>query len=146
MLKIFASGVNTDSASQEIIEEAAKRHTSATFPMQRLMESKVQSPAGFANNTAFIQALLATLHDTAFVDISDFEIIERRQRWSRPLIALKKTIWSMLRFYTYRLWSQQNEINGFLLAALQGIHEDSNDRINALEKRVAELESQLPPK
>jgi len=146
MLTIHASGVDTEQAAKQIQQAAAERHASAKLPMQRLSESKVQSPDGFASNTAFIDALLATLHDTAFVDISDFEIIERRKRWSRPLIALKKGIWSMLRFYTYRLWSQQNEINGFLLAALQGIHEDSCERITELEKRVAELESQLPPK
>ncbi len=142
MLKIFAAGINTDEVAQRMMHDAASRHATAQLPMQRLLESKVQSPAGFASNTEFIQTLLATLNDTAFVDISDFEIIERRQRWSKPLVALKKAIWSMLRFYTYRLWSQQNEINGFLLATLQGIHEDSNDRITALEKRLEALESQ----
>ena len=141
MITVHAPGMNTAEVAQQIEQSAAKRHASAKLPMNRLQESKVQSPAGFSNNTEFIQALLATLQDTAFVDISDFEIIERRQRWSKPLVALKKTIWSMLRFYTYRLWSQQNEINGFLLAALQGIHEDCNDRITKLEARIAELES-----
>ncbi len=141
MLTVHAAGIDTDKVAQQIKAQAAKRHTSAKLTMERLSNSKIQSPDGFANNTAFIEALLATLHDTAFVDISDFEIVERRQRWSLPLIALKKCIWSMLRFYTYRLWSQQNEINGFLLAALQGIHEDSSERINALEERITELES-----
>ena len=131
-------------AAQNIIAAAEKRHSSAKLPMDRILASNVQSPTGFANNTAFIRALLNTLHDTAFVDISDFEIIERRQRWSRPLIALKKGIWSLLRFYTFRLWSQQNEINGFLLAALQGIHEDANERIAKLEARIAELENRTP--
>ena len=142
MLTVHAPGLKEADIAQQIQQAAAKRHENATLPMQRLLDSKVQSPAGFANTTEFIHALLATLQDTSFVDISDYEIIERRQRWSRPLIALKKAIWSLLRFYTFRLWSQQNEINGFLLAALQGIHEDSNERITKLEARIAELESQ----
>jgi len=140
MLKVYGTNIDAGQSAQRIIAAAGQRHVNAKLPMARLWNSRVQSPAGFATNTAFIQALLATLQDTAFVDISDFEIIERRQRWSSPLIALKKAIWSLLRFYTFRLWSQQNEVNGFLLAALQGIHEDANDRIAKLEARLAELE------
>jgi len=142
ILTVHAEG--GEEAARSILAAAAQRHASAKLPLERLTQSKVQSPAGFADNTAFLQALLATLQDTTFVDISDFEIVERRQRWSRPLIALKKGIWALLRFYTFRLWSQQNEINGFLLAALQGIHEDANDRIAKLEDRVAALEKQSP--
>jgi hypothetical protein len=141
MLTVYAANIDQEMAANEILASARKRHAQANLPMERLLSSRVQSPAGFQNNTDFIKALLSTLQDTAFVDIGDFEIIERRQRWSRPLIALKKTIWSLLRFYTFRLWSQQNEVNGFLLAALQGIHEDANDRITKLENRIAELET-----
>ncbi|MFU8780254.1 MAG: hypothetical protein ACNA71_04425 [Kiritimatiellia bacterium] len=143
MIKVFAKNIDTEAAAQKIVDAAQNRQKHVTLPLERLISSRVQSPAGFKNNTAFIKALLVTLQDSAFVDISDFEIIERRQRWSRPLIALKKGIWGLLRFYTFRLWSQQNEVNGFLLAALQGIHEDANERITKLEARITELEKQL---
>jgi hypothetical protein len=141
MLKIFADEIDTGIAAEEITHAAEARHAVAKLPMERLVNSRAQAPASFSSNTAFLDSLLGTLQDTAFVDISDFEIVERRQRWSWPLITLKKCIWSLLRFYTFRLWSQQNEVNGFLLAALQGIHEEQKQRIAKLESRIAELET-----
>ena len=56
----------------------------------------------------FMEFYLGCLRDAVFVDINDFEIVERRQRFSRALVALKRSIWNLLKFYTYRLWSQQN--------------------------------------
>jgi len=49
----------------------------------------------------------------------------------------------MLRFYTFRLWSQQNQINGLLLAAIEGIHDQKNERIAALEARINALEQAI---
>ena len=42
------------------------------------------------------------------------EIYERRARFTKPLVVLKRAIWKLLKFYTYRLWSQQNQVNGLL--------------------------------
>ena len=75
-----------------------------------------------------------------FIDINDFEIYERRARLAKPLVILKKYIWKLLKFYTYRLWSQQNQVNGLLLAAVENIEEHYRSKIDALEKRVTELE------
>jgi hypothetical protein len=74
------------------------------------------------------------------VDIGDFEITERRKRFAPFLVRLKRVIWSLLRFYTYRLWSQQNDVNGLLLAAVEGVDQRYRDRLNELEARVAKLE------
>jgi hypothetical protein len=99
------------------------------------------NPLAFKNDEAFLAFYLESLRDTAFVDISDFEIEERRPRFSGLLIRLKKTIWGLLKFYTYRLWSQQNQINGLLLSAIEGIHERNQEEISQLKARVAELEN-----
>lgn len=141
MIKIYGTNIDQIAEAKQIVKDAESRHATAKLSLQRLKESKIPSMDGFANNTEFIKALLGTLQDTAFVDIGDFEIVERRQHWSKPLIALKKTIWSLLRFYTFRLWSQQNEVNGFLLAGIQAIQEDADARIVKLEARIAALES-----
>jgi hypothetical protein len=90
MIKVFAKNIDTEAAAQKIVDAAQNRHDHAKLPLDRLISSRVQSPAGCKNNTEFIKALLATLQDTAFVDISDFEIIERRQRWEPPPDCTKK--------------------------------------------------------
>jgi hypothetical protein len=75
-----------------------------------------------------------------FVDINDFEIVERRPVFGRLLVRLKRAIWKLLKFYTYRLWSQQNQVNGLLLAALEGLESSTQEKLRALEARLAELE------
>jgi hypothetical protein len=56
------------------------------------------------------------------------------------LVALKKVIWGLLKFYTYRLWSQQNQVNGLLVTAIEGLDEKYAAKIKQLEERVAKLE------
>ncbi len=91
----------------------------------------------------FLPLYLQSLQQTISVDIGDFEIIERRARLSTVLIKFKKTIWSLLKFYTYRLWSQQNQVNALLLNTLESIESRDRNRAATLEKRVAELEARL---
>ncbi|MDD4873211.1 MAG: hypothetical protein PHR77_21870, partial [Kiritimatiellae bacterium] len=74
------------------------------------------------------------------VDINDFEIHERRALFSSLLISLKKLIWKMLKFYTYRLWSQQNQTNTLLLSAVESLEDRYCDKINKLEERITKLE------
>ena len=46
----------------------------------------------------------------------------------------------MLKFYTYRLWSQQNQTNGVLLAAVETLDRRYRKDIASLKARIAELE------
>ncbi len=91
----------------------------------------------------FLSFYLHSLREAVFVDISDFEIQEKRRRFSRALVGLKRVIWSLLKFYTYRLWSQQNQVNGLLVTALESMDEKYAGHIAKLEGRIAELEKKL---
>ena len=97
--------------------------------------------ANLRDEDNFLDFYLDCLRDTVFVDINDFEIIERRSRFGGCLVALKRTIWKLLKFYTYRLWSQQNHVNGMLLAAIDGMERSYRKRIAQLETRIRELEA-----
>lgn len=88
----------------------------------------------------FLSFYLECLRESVFVDINDFEIIERRATFSGLLVSLKKTIWKLLKFYTYRLWSQQNQVNGLILSAVEASENRYRDKIKELEKRIENLE------
>jgi hypothetical protein len=79
------------------------------------------------------------------VDINDFEIRERRATALAPaLVRFKQALWKSLKFYTYRLWSQQNMVNGLLVTGVEALDEKYQERIRKLEARVAELEARTP--
>jgi len=140
MLTIHADGIDTGTIIRDIQAKVKAKAEEGIYQRAGLGEAAQQPAFAFRDNAEFLRFYLETLRENAFVDISDFEITEKRPRFRRALIALKKTLWSLLRFYTYRLWSQQNQINGLLLAAAEGIHEQQNEKIAALEARLAALE------
>ncbi|HAS82154.1 MAG TPA: hypothetical protein DCS43_05635 [Verrucomicrobia bacterium] len=140
MLTIHATGIDTDAIIRDIHAKVKQNAEQGVYHRASLGETSRQTAFAFKDNAEFLRFYLETLRENAFVDIADFEITEKRPRFRRTLIALKKTLWSLLRFYTYRLWSQQNQINGLLLAAAEGIHEQQNEKIAALEARLAALE------
>ena len=93
------------------------------------------------DDESFVRFYLECLRQAVAVDINDFEIRERRRVGSGILVALKKAVWNLLKFYTYRLWSQQNQVNGLLLTAIEGLDDQYGHRMRDLEARLAALES-----
>lgn len=140
MITISAPGLDTDRIIREIEGAVKEKQASGAYKAAGLEDQELRTPLSFRNSESFLTFYLENLRENAFVDICDFEIIERRSWFKRPLVRLKKLIWSMLRFYTYRLWSQQNQINGLLLAAIEGIHEQQIEKIDLLEARIQALE------
>ena len=92
----------------------------------------------------FFDYYIECMRETAQVDINDFEIKERRQRFNGLLILFKRIVWNLLKYYTYRLWSQQNQVNGLLLSAVDAAQSRDRQKIRELEERLARLESGQP--
>jgi hypothetical protein len=90
----------------------------------------------------FMSCLKASIN----IDINDFEIVEKRSKFSKILIKVKTIIWKSLKFYTYRMWSQQNYVNSLLLSALETVEQNHRIQIEALEKRIETLEKRLGEK
>ncbi len=143
MIHITAPGIDTDAIIRDIHASVKQKAAAGRYQAAGLGVSERFAPLAFKDNAAFLAFYLENLRESAFVDIGDFEIVEKRPRFARLLVGLKKAIWSMLRFYTYRLWSQQNQINGLLLAAIEGLHDQQKEKISALEAKVQELEHAL---
>ena len=138
--EISAPGIDTEQIVREIEASVAKKREEGFYADARVARAERSNLAHLRNEEQFLGFYLRCLRDAVFVDISDFEIRERRRGFAAPLVALKKAIWKLLKFYTYRLWSQQNEVNGLLVTAVQGLEEQYSSRIKALEKRIEELE------
>lgn len=140
IFKIETSGVDAERIVAEIQATVARKMAEGAYSDPRIARAERLNLANLKSEEQFLTFYLDCLREAVFVDISDFEIVERRARFSGALVMLKKVIWKLLKFYTYRLWSQQNQVNGLLLAAAEGIHASAQERIHKLEERVAALE------
>lgn len=140
-VRIGANGVDTEALVREIRERAARKREAGVYADARVARAELHNLLNMREDEGFLDFYLNTLRDAVCVDINDFEIVERRVRFTRILVLLKRVIWKLLCFYTYRLWSQQNQINGLLLSAVETTASHCRERIEALERRVSELEN-----
>lgn len=143
ILQINAPGIDTDRIVAEIRASVADKIERGVYTDARVGRADRTNLINLRTEDEFLSFYLECLRDAVFVDISDFDIIEKRARFSGLLVALKRVIWKLLKFYTYRLWSQQNQVNGLLLSAVEGTDERYRTKIEKLEARVAELEKRL---
>lgn len=140
-ITISAPGVNVEEIVRSIKETVARKTSEGAYSDSRIARAEKNNLIHLANDPNFFQLYLDCLRDMIFVDINDYEISERRAKLAPLLVMLKKTIWKLLKFYTYRLWAQQNQINGLLLSASEEIDRKYRDRIAALETRLTALEA-----
>jgi hypothetical protein len=144
LFEIGADGVDVERIVREIQQEVDEKIARGIYPDPAIARAERHNLKHLQSQDAFMDYYMNCLRQAAYIDINDFEIRERRGGPLAPLlIALKKVIWKLLVFYTYRLWSQQIQVNGLLVAAVDGMDRKNIRRIQQLEQRVAELETQL---
>jgi len=140
LFQIGADGVDAAAINAEIQSAVDSRAAMGAYADARIARAERLNLVHIPRDGASITHYLRSLRDAVEVDISDFEIRERRAGLAPVLVRLKKLIWGLLKFYTYRLWSQQNQVNSMLAAGLEGIDEQYSARIRRLEERISELE------
>ncbi|MBI3985429.1 MAG: hypothetical protein HY343_00790 [Lentisphaerae bacterium] len=143
LFSVGAADVDAGDLVTRIRETVARKMEQGLYNDPRVARAERSNLVNLQDDDAFLALYLDCLRHAVFVDINDFEIRERRQ-WLQVLsLPLKKGIWKLLKFYTYRLWTQQNEVNGLLLTAVEGVAGKYENRIKALETRLASLEGRL---
>jgi len=141
LFEIGASGVDTAAIVADIQAAVAEKMARGVYSDPRIALAERTNLMNVRDEERFLAFYLECLRDAVFVDISDFEIHERRRTFGGLFVGLKRLIWKLLKFYTYRLWSQQNQVNGLLLSAIEGIESKYRDKIKELEDKVAKLSS-----
>jgi len=145
LFEIGADGVDVEKIMTDVCEAAAAKMQLGAYAGSQLARAERFNLVNLKKDENFFDFYMDSLREAVSVDINDFEIRERRAFLAPLLARFKKTLWSLLKFYTYRLWSQQNQVNGLLLSATEELDRKYRDRIKALEARLAKLESKLPP-
>ncbi len=139
-IQIGAPSIDTEAIINEVRATVSRKREDGTYLAAGLDGKTRLNPLEFKNDDKFLSFYLESLREATFVDISDFDIEEKRLRFKGFFMRLKRGIWGLLKFYTYRLWSQQNQVNGLLLSGIEGIHERHQEQVRMLEKRIEELE------
>ena len=140
MFQIGADGINVEKIVADIQASVAEKVKNGIYSDPRIARAERTNIANLKDDENFLAFYLECLRDAVAIDINDFDIRERRT-FAAPLIALKKVIWKLLKFYTYRMWSQQNQTNTLLLSAVETLETRYREKIKQLESRLATLEA-----
>ncbi len=142
-IQIGADGIDAEAIVQQIRTRADQRSTDGSVDMAVVARAERYNLANIKNDDELYTRFLGSLRMVATVDINDWEITDKHGRLAPFLVKFKKTIWSLLRFYTFRLWSQQNQVNGLLVGALEIFSVRTDERLEKMQKRIDELEARL---
>jgi len=141
VFEIGADGIDSAKLVSEIETSVAEKMRNGLYADARIARAERTNISNLKSEDDFLAFYLECLRDAVAVDINDFEIHERRAIFSGMLVVLKTFIWKMLKFYTYRLWSQQNQTNTLLLSAIESVDERYREKIKKMENRIEKLES-----
>ena len=141
IISIGADGVDAKKVVDEILARVAEKRAQGDYDDETVARAERNNLLSMKNDEEFLDRYLACLRQVVSVDINDFPISERRSALAPLSKAVKKILWKLLKFYTYRLWSQQNQTNGVLLAAIETMHRRHKEEIAALQARLDKLEA-----
>ena len=139
-IQIGADGIDVHALEERILDTVADKRAAGVYDDEVVARAERNNVLLLQDDAEFMDQYLACLGQIVPVDINDFEIPERRGRLAPVLVRLKKGIWKLLKFYTYRLWSQQNQTNAVLLAAIEIMQRRHKAEISELNERLAALE------
>ena len=139
-ISIGADGIDAGAVVAQIQAEVARKRAGGAYDEARVARAERNNLLTLKDDASFMEQYLLCLRQIVAVDINDFEIIEKRGRFAPALVRLKKAIWKLLKFYTFRLWSQQNQTNALLLAAVEIMETRHRREIAGLRERIAKLE------
>ena len=141
IISIGADGVDAKAVVDEILARVAEKRAQGEYDDETVARAERNNLFSMKDDEEFLDRYLACLRQVVPVDINDFPIGERRSPLAPLSKAVKKVLWKLLKFYTYRLWSQQNQTNGVLLAAVETMHRRHKEEVAALKARIAALEA-----
>jgi len=139
-VSIGADGVDAQQIVSQILEEVDRKRKAGVYDEARVARAERNNLLTLKDDATFMEQYILCLRQIVPVDINDFEIIEKRSRVAPLVVKLKKTIWKLLKFYTFRLWSQQNQTNGLLLAAIEIMESRHKREVSELKARIEKLE------
>ena len=140
-IAIGADGIDVHRLEEEILAAVADKRARGVYDDDVVARAERNNILTLQDDEEFMEQYLACLRQIVPVDINDFDIVERRGALAPVLVRLKKAIWKLLKFYTYRLWSQQNQTNDVLLAAIEIMDRRHKKEVAELKARIEALES-----
>ena len=134
--EIYGIGPEAETVYQEITQAVDEKEKKGVYALHSLGPEVNMEFLDLKNDGQFLEYYLKVIRRTWAVDINDFEIQKKKGFKGKAEWALKKIIWKLLKFYTYRLFSQQIEFNSQIKNTVLAMHREFSGKMEAIEKEI----------
>jgi len=139
LFEIPESDIDTEKIMEEIRKKIKQKEASGIYQKYNLSKIHTLELKDIEDESDFLNYYLKAISSTWAIDINDWEIVNKGGIFGKPIVLLKKIIWKLLKFYTYRLWKQQREFNAQIANTVSAINKKFECEINKLKKEIARL-------
>ena len=143
LFEIPSTRINTDAIMEEIRKKIKEKEESGVYHHYNLSKINTLELQDVENEEDFLEYYLKAVSSTWAVDINDWEIINKGGILGKPAVTLKKIIWKLLKFYTFRLWSQQREFNAQIANTISAINKKHDSELKEIKKQIEEYQARL---
>jgi len=143
-LDIQAEGIDVNAIVQEIQDAVAEKTASGEYNDALITQAERSNLFNMKDDAEFLDYYLSCITRSSQVDIRAFEIPDPKGGPAgKAMKKLKQSIWGVLKFYTYRMWTQQNQINSLIVNGLNIVRNKLGEQQHEQEKRITQLEAAL---
>ena len=139
--QIQTDGVDVDEVMRLVRERVEKKRAAGVYDRYNLTGITKLEVAEAKSEEDFLRYSLKMLQRTHEIDIADFPIPNKGGPFGWLAVIVKKILWHLLKFYTWRMWTQQREFNAQVVNTLRAL----NRKIDALTRPPDEHSSPPPP-
>ena len=133
--EIKSEGIDVERIMAEIDERIARKKKEGLYDKYDLKGIHDLEVKQLSDDREFLDYYLNVIRQTHDIDIGDFPIYSKGGVLGKPAVLLKKIIWNLLKFYTYRLFSQQKEFNAQITNAVISLNEKMDRMIAPRQKQ-----------
>ncbi|MDP8236831.1 MAG: hypothetical protein P9M08_10650 [Candidatus Erginobacter occultus] len=139
--QIETPGVDVEKVMAEIRRRVEAKRARGVYNQFSLADAGHEHDTiALKQGNEYFDYYLKSLLLAAEIDINDFEIASKSRFFGRPVVGLKKLIWKLLKFYTFRMFSQQRDFNARVAVILQGMDRRYSRKLAQLEDRIKSLD------
>ena len=134
IFQIGADGVDIAAIQREIEERVTRKKEAGVYDRYDLSRVAALELSGVKSEADFLEYSLKVIQQTWDLDIGDFPIYSKGGILGAPAVFMKKVVWKLLKFYTYRLFSQQKEFNCQVVNAIVSLNRKLDAELAKLKK------------
>ena len=140
---IETPGVDVRAIVARIQARVEEKRQAGVYDRYNLSAIKAIEMDNLKSDEAYLDYYLRTIWRAADIDLGDFAIPSKTPVFGKPVVLLKKIIWKLLKFYTFRLFSQQKDFNAKMVSVVEGLNRKIDRKTAILEDKIENMKLKL---